>query len=102
MTITQAQAVWELCRQGLPLSADEAERCWAQGDSYHLDRHVKIPRGLFHMIERCNREARLQGRGAEPAWSSSGGIANARSPQSSVVGSNHGPPPGEGAAAAAA
>jgi hypothetical protein len=79
MTITQAQAVWELCRQGLPLSADEAERCWAHGDSYHLDQRVKVPRGLIHMIARCNREARLEGSGNQPAWPRSGGIARGRS-----------------------
>ena len=85
MSITQAQAVWELCRQGLPLSADEAERCWAHGDSYHLDQRVKVPRGLVHMIERGNREASMEGRGNHPGWPSSGGIANARSSQPSVA-----------------
>ena len=36
MTISQAQALWELCRQGLPLSADEAERCWEPVSYTHL------------------------------------------------------------------
>ncbi len=43
MTISQSQALWELCRQGLPLSADEAERCWEQGQTYQLREPVKLP-----------------------------------------------------------
>ena len=57
MTISQSQAVWELCRQGLPLAADAAERCWSHGEAYHLDCHVRVPRGVSALIERCNREA---------------------------------------------
>jgi len=56
MTISQAHAVWELCRQGLPLSADEAERCWEQGRAYRLDEPVKLPRGVEALIDQCNWE----------------------------------------------
>jgi hypothetical protein len=57
MTTSQSQAIWELCRQGLPLSADDAERCWEQGDTYELDYHVKVPRLVNALIDECNREA---------------------------------------------
>ena len=56
MTISQAQALWELCRQGLPLSADEAELCWEQGQTYQLREPVKLPREVECLIEQCNWE----------------------------------------------
>jgi hypothetical protein len=56
MTISQMQAVWELCRQGLPLIADEAEEHWETGQVFDLDMQVSIPRGVEHLLERCNRE----------------------------------------------
>lgn len=56
MTISQAQALWELCRQGLPLSADEAERCWEQGQTYQLRVPVKLPWEVEGLIEQCNWE----------------------------------------------
>lgn len=56
MTISQAQALWELCRQGLPLSADEAEHCWEQGQTYQLQVPVKLPRVVEGLIEQCNWE----------------------------------------------
>lgn len=58
MTTSQSQAVWELCRQGLHLSAYKAERSWQRGDTYHLEFHGKLPRGVISLIERCNREVR--------------------------------------------
>ena len=57
MTAAQSQAVWALCRQGLPLAADEAERCWMRGETYHLDFFGKIPRLVNTLIEQCNWEA---------------------------------------------
>ena len=56
MTISQAQALWELCRQGLPLSADEAERCWEQGQTYQLREPVKLPWEVAGLIEQGNWE----------------------------------------------
>jgi hypothetical protein len=56
MTISQAHAIWELCRQGLPLSADEAELCWEQGKAYRLDEPVKLPREVESLIDQCNWE----------------------------------------------
>ena len=56
MTTNQSQALWELCRQGFPLSADEAERRWSRGQPYHLDFYVKIPASINALIERCNWE----------------------------------------------
>ncbi len=57
MTHTQARAHWELCRQGLPLCADEAEALWRRGHRYDLQRLPRISRSLRHLIEHCNREA---------------------------------------------
>jgi hypothetical protein len=58
MTSTQSQAVWELCRQGLPLAADEAEQCWRRGEAYHLNFRLKMPRSINALIERCNWETK--------------------------------------------
>jgi hypothetical protein len=53
----QTQAVWELCRQGYPSSADEAEKRWNEGNAYHPDEHMRVPRTLRVLIDRCNYEA---------------------------------------------
>jgi hypothetical protein len=52
----RAQALWELCRQGYPNSADEAETRWDAGELFHPDERVRLPRMLRVMIERCNDE----------------------------------------------
>lgn len=57
MTHEQSQAVWELCRQGYPMSADEAERRWSGGQTYNPDYHMQMPRSLRALIEQCNFEA---------------------------------------------
>jgi len=59
MTTSQSQAVWELCRHGLHMSADRAERCWQSGVAYQPDFHAKIPRNIKTLIERSNREAQF-------------------------------------------
>lgn len=59
MTTSQSQAIWELCRQGLHMSADRAERCWESGVAYQPEFRVKIPRGVNTLIERSNRELKL-------------------------------------------
>lgn len=64
MTISQSQAVWELCRQGFPLTADEAAEHWDNGEIYLPDRQVKTSRETAQLIDRCNWEI---GRGLEAA-----------------------------------
>jgi len=56
MTNTQARAIWELCRQGFPLSADEAEASWQKGQPYRPDWPLKVSRALQQLIEDCNRD----------------------------------------------
>ncbi len=56
MTTSQSQALWELCRQGLPLSAYEAAHCWEQGQTYKLRERVKLPREVEGLIDLCNWE----------------------------------------------
>ena len=56
MTSNQYQAVWELCRQGLPLAADEAAQHWDQGHPFELDSYVRIARSVEVLIEQCNWE----------------------------------------------
>ena len=58
MTNSQSEAVWELCRQGFPLTADEAETRWENGEIYLPNWHTKVSRTLERLIERCNWEAR--------------------------------------------
>jgi hypothetical protein len=57
MTHEQSQAIWELCRQGYPMSADEAERRWSHGQRYEPDDLMQVPRSLRALIEQCNYEA---------------------------------------------
>ncbi len=56
MTISQSQALWELCRQGFPLTADEAEACWEEGKTFLPDWGAKVSRSLEQLIDRCNEE----------------------------------------------
>lgn len=64
MTISQLQAVWELCRQGFPLTADEAAARWEKGEVYQPDRPLRVTREIAHLIEQCNWEANDQTRAA--------------------------------------
>lgn len=57
MTISQSQAVWELCRQGLPLMADDAEILWRNGRSFEPDTHLRLSRETLSLIEQSNWEA---------------------------------------------
>jgi hypothetical protein len=57
MTNSQELALWELCRQGFPLSAGDAEALWEEGRSFRPDRPLDLPRSLQQLIEDCNREA---------------------------------------------
>lgn len=56
MTFTQSQAVWELCRQGLPLLADEAAECWDRGLQFKMQSQIRIGRAVEALIEQCNWE----------------------------------------------
>jgi hypothetical protein len=56
MTINQAQALWELCRQGFPLTADEAESCWEEGKAFLPEWGTSVSRSLERLIDRCNDE----------------------------------------------
>lgn len=56
MTMSQSQAVWELCRQGFPLTADDAAERWEKGEIYMPDRHLRMTREIKHLIDRCNWE----------------------------------------------
>lgn len=56
MTISQAQAVWELCRQGFPLTADEAAARWESGETFEPDAQNRLSREAQRLIEQCNWE----------------------------------------------
>jgi hypothetical protein len=56
MTIIQSQAIWELCRQGFPLDAEEAAQQWEKGEPYQLDGQLKVPRDVERLIETSNWE----------------------------------------------
>lgn len=60
MTTHQSQAVWELCREGYPLSADEAEIRWKSGEAYHPESEMKISRALQLLIFQSNYDARYR------------------------------------------
>jgi hypothetical protein len=58
MTIIQSQAIWELCRQGFPLNADEAAERWEKGQAYRPDwRGLRVPRAVAQLIDQSNWEA---------------------------------------------
>jgi hypothetical protein len=56
MTTTQSLALWELCREGLPLAADEAALQWGQGQRFELTPGIRISRSLEALIDQCNWE----------------------------------------------
>jgi hypothetical protein len=56
MRTNQMRAAWELCRQGYPTLADEAEDRWRAGQPYQLDSHTQAPRALWLLIDQCNYE----------------------------------------------
>ncbi len=60
MTVSQSQALWEMCRQGFPLRADEAEKQWESGRIYQPDLDLHLPRKIAELIDRCNREVVVQ------------------------------------------
>lgn len=64
MTISQLQAVWELCRQGFPLTADEAAARWEKGEVYEPNRKLRMTRVIEQLIDHCNWEADAHRRAA--------------------------------------
>ena len=64
MTTNQTQAHWELCRQGLPLAADEAAQQWDRGQTFNLEGGIRLARYLQALIRQCNWEVE---RSARPA-----------------------------------
>jgi hypothetical protein len=60
MTISQTQAIWELCRQGFPLTADEAADRWERGEVYEPELQVRVNREIAQLIDRCNWEIRRE------------------------------------------
>lgn len=56
MTTNQSQAIWELCRQGLPLAADEAAEQWDRGKPFELETGIRLARYLEALIRQCNWE----------------------------------------------
>jgi hypothetical protein len=60
MTIIQSQAIWELCRQGFPLNADEAAEHWEKGEPYQPEGELRVPRDVERLIETCNWEVSAQ------------------------------------------
>lgn len=64
MTTNQEQAIWELCRQGLPLAADEAAERWTLGQTYQLQHRVRLAASIRELIDLCNWEVNRTGRAA--------------------------------------
>lgn len=58
MSTKQSQAIWELCRQGFPLSADDAAKCWSSGQRFEFSEKftVGLGRSLEDLIDQCNWE----------------------------------------------
>ena len=56
MTMRQSQAIWELCRQGFPLEADEAAERWEHGEAFELETGVRVPRTVENLVDQCNWE----------------------------------------------
>jgi len=67
MTMTQAQAVWALCREGLQQCADEAEANWLRGQPYDLDEQVPTTKVVRDLIRRSNIGLDVSEEVAEPA-----------------------------------
>jgi hypothetical protein len=64
MTISQLQTVWGLCRQGFPLTADEAAARWEKGEIYEPTRRLRLTREVKQLIDYCNWEVDARARAA--------------------------------------
>lgn len=56
MSVKQLQAVWELCRQGFPITADDAARSWNKGAPFEPEEEFHLAKPLESLIEQCNWE----------------------------------------------
>ncbi|MBK1640357.1 hypothetical protein CKO12_00350 [Chromatium okenii] len=58
MSTKQAQAIWELCRQGFQFIAEDAAHCWRSGQRFQLAdcESKRFNRLLTTLIEQCNWE----------------------------------------------
>ncbi|MCG6896642.1 MAG: hypothetical protein LJE61_09135 [Thiocapsa sp.] len=56
MSTKQSIALWELCRQGLPLLADAAFKCWECGKTFELGKNIEVAKSLEDLIDQCNWE----------------------------------------------
>lgn len=54
MNVEHRQLVWELCRQGYPLVAEEAADCLARGEYYEPSWQVRLTRRLRYLLNICN------------------------------------------------
>jgi hypothetical protein len=56
MTNTQTSTLWEICRQGLPLVADEAAECWDKGQPFEMEPKYRLARSVDALINQSNWE----------------------------------------------
>lgn len=56
MSTKQVQAVWELCRQGFQITADDAEKSWRNGEPFEPRDKLPLGRSLESLIDQCNWE----------------------------------------------
>jgi len=56
MISQQTQALWELCKQGYPNCADEAEVRWNAAAPYYPNPEMQLSRSLRVLISQCNNE----------------------------------------------
>lgn len=56
MSPKQSLALWELCRQGLPLLAETAKERWEEGKHFDLTHDFGLARSVKALIDECNWE----------------------------------------------
>lgn len=56
MVSSRNEVWWELCRQGLPLAADEAAVAWENNQTFELERGVRLSRWVEALIRQTNWE----------------------------------------------
>ena len=67
MNASQSQAIWEICRQGFPLVAEEAKNLWERGATFQPDGAIPLPRSVRRLVDRCNWEITQLGQGGGAA-----------------------------------
>ena len=56
MSTKQQQAIWELCRQGYQVTADQAAKRWSKGERFEPREKLAVARSLESLIDQCNWE----------------------------------------------